>query len=54
MFYKYKVTLEVGSKQVIEIVFASCTGNAITVARGQLGQSDYDLAKVVSVFTVCR
>jgi hypothetical protein len=54
MFHKYKVTLEVGSKQVIEIVFASCTGNAIAVARGQLGKSDYDLAKVVSVFTVCR
>ena len=48
--YKYTVTFDVLGRTVVLDVFAACVGNAKCVARGHLGDQEYSIAKLVSVF----
>jgi hypothetical protein len=47
--YAYAVTFDVEGHKVVLSVFASCVGNAMCVARGQLSDAEYLIAKLVSV-----
>jgi hypothetical protein len=48
--YKYTITFDVAGRIVVLDVFAACVGNAKCVARGQLSDAEYSIAKLVSVF----